>query len=340
MIHRVARFACALVLVGAVAAQHPSFRTDTNLATLTFSVEKNGRFLTTLSSSDLMVLENGKPQRFSLLGPLMREAAPIDLIVLADTSSSVSDDHAGQVETFLRDVMAVAAGRHGITVTALAFSENLVRFTGPVAAMPDAERAARCLSQPRAVSQAGCASSLQPIALSLPATRTASTRGSSWIFEAIIATIRSVRPSAPEAQRLLLVISDGVSSTSSEPRDAASAAHEESVPVYPIVVGRAQSRQQAAALASGTPGLPPADLQSERFAQLGDMTGGRSFDLRHSAREVHEAIMRTALTHAGSQFVVGYAPVPADRKIRRTAEVKLRSKSLGGIRGGKRTFVH
>lgn len=336
MIHRVVRFACAFVFAGAAAGQDPSFRAGTTLATLTFSVEKNGRFLTSLASSGLIVLENGKPQRFSLLGPLMREGTPIDLIVLADTSSSVTDGYAGQVEMFLRDVLAAAIGRQGMTVTALAFRDKLIRFTGPVAAMPGAERAARCLSRARA----DCAASLQSIALSLPANRTANTRGSSWIFEAIIATIRSVRPTAPEARRLLLVVSDGISSTSSEPRDAASIAHDESVPVYPIVVGRAQRRQQAAATAPGTAGTPPADLQSERFAQLGEMTGGRSFDLRHSAREVHEAILRTALTHAGSQFVVGYVPVLSERKIRRTVEVKLRSKSLGSIRGGKRTFVH
>lgn len=330
MIRHVARLGGILAFALAIRAQDTRFHAETNVATLTFSVEKNGRFLTTLSPDDLIVLENGKPQRFTLLGPLMKQGTPIDVILLADISSSVSDDHAGQVETFLRDAISTVAGQPGFTVTALAFSGHLGRFAGPLASAKDAERAAACLAR-----GADCASSLERIAMTLPAARTASSRGSSWIFEAIIAAVRTVRPSSFEARRLLIVISDGGSSTSSEPRDAASAAHEESVPVYPIVVGRQQSATLAAAVGSS-----PAILHSDRFAQLGEMTGGRSFDLRHSIREIHEAVIRTAVTHARNQFVVGYAPIAVERKIRRTAEVRLRAKPLGTVRGGKRTFVH
>lgn len=326
-----------------------TYRADANLVTITFSVEKSGRLLKTLAPDDIEVLENGKLQRIAFLEPLVRASVSVDLILLVDTSTSVFEDSATQVESAVRHLARATMDIPGVKVTLFTFNSKLVRFTGRAVTEPEIEEAASCLCRPSKAAEPSCASSLASFQLRLPARRAADRRGSSWVFESIIAALQAVGKASPDVRRLLFVVSDGLTSTTTEPGEAASVAHDLSIPIYPIVVGREQQKQRAGMLSQAPPtvGGPvivqsdAMDNQSVQFARLGEMTGGRSYDLRTTGREVYAQIVRSALMNAMNQFVVGYKPATADGSaVRRKAEVRLRSRSLGTVRGGKRSFFH
>lgn len=322
-------------------------RADANLVTITFSVEKSGRLLKALAPDDIEVLENGRPQRVAFLEPLISASTSVDLVLLVDRSASVLEDSAAHVESLVRHVARAMVDIPGAKVTLFTFDTKLIRFTGRAVTEPEIERAASCLCRPSKAGDPSCASSLASFQLRLPSRRTADRRGSSWIFESIIAALRAVGKASPDTRRLLLVVSDGVPSTTTEPGEAASVAHELSIPVYPVVVGREQRKQRAGVLSQAPPtvGGPAVaqidalDNQSVQFARLGEMTGGRSYDLRATGQEVYTGVVRSAMMHAMNQFVVGYTPTNGPGSaVRRKAEVRLRSRSLGTVRGGKRSL--
>lgn len=346
---RAASFALALGLLSAAdGAQDTAFRVDADLVTVTFSVEKNGRLLKALTADDIDVLENGKPQRIALLTPLLSASTSVELVLLVDTSTSVLDDSGTQLEPLVRDVVRTMAPVPGTRVTLFAFNRELIRFTGPVVTATDAEKAASCLCRTSSAADPYCASNRVRIPLRLPARQAADRRGASWIFESIIGALQSLGKAPPDWRRLLVVVSDGVASTTTGPAMAAGAAHELGIPIYPVAVGREQRMRRGEVLSQAPPGIGgpliaqagAIDGQTMRFALLGEMTGGRSYDLRAAGPDVHEEIVRSVLLHATNQFVVGYVPASHGAMVRRKVEVRLRSKVLGSVRGGRRTFVH
>ena len=86
------------VLVPALAAQQPApelpaptavFRSTTNLVPLTVTVtDANKQFVKGLAASDFTVLEDGVPQEIQFFEA---KEIPLDLILLLDTSSSMTD---------------------------------------------------------------------------------------------------------------------------------------------------------------------------------------------------------------------------------------------------------
>jgi hypothetical protein len=84
-----------------------------------------------------------------------------------------------------------------------------------------------------------------------------------------------------------------------------------------------------------------AELFMADFARMADLTGGRSFD----PPAIDVAIVRQILAALGGQvlceYVVGFKPELSSGQPRRhKLAVKLRSKSLGTVRGGVRTVTH
>jgi Ca-activated chloride channel homolog len=75
-----------------VAAQQPkplTFGTDVGLVRLDVTVERpDGRFVTDLKESDFELLEDGRPQEISTF---TREELPVSMVLLVDSSISVSD---------------------------------------------------------------------------------------------------------------------------------------------------------------------------------------------------------------------------------------------------------
>ena len=89
------------------------------------------------------------------------------------------------------------------------------------------------------------------------------------LFDAIVATARSVQEDAPRARALVLV-TDGIDTASLHSgEDAATAAARLDLPVYVIGVGR---------LAGASPDANPRDTQAFSVAELARRTGGFSGD--------------------------------------------------------------
>ena len=78
-----------------------------------------------------------------------------------------------------------------------------------------------------------------------------------------------------------------------------------------------------------------------KFADLGQQTGGRSFDLKIPSGMAIRSILEAISTLAQSEYIVGYYPSslggePTEREI----EVRLNAKGNGKLYGGRRTIVH
>ena len=117
--------------------------------------------------------------------------------------------------------------------------------------------------------------------------------GSSWVFPAVAEASRDLaRFSEPNCTKLILVFSDGVETTDARPEDAAAVAEELGVVVYPVALGHkriADSAHEILARGELKPGsganMEPGKIRAQQqelldFADLGELTGDRSFDPR------------------------------------------------------------
>ena len=75
------------------------------------------------------------------------------------------------------------------------------------------------------------------------------------------------------------------------------------------------------------------------FADIGEKTGGRSFDPPVFNSQIVRQILQAMVGHIQSEYVAGYYPAsPGAQGKPRKVEVKLRSAALGKVRGGVRTL--
>jgi hypothetical protein len=75
------------------------------------------------------------------------------------------------------------------------------------------------------------------------------------------------------------------------------------------------------------------------FAEVGEKTGGRSFDPPVFNSQIVRQILQAMVGHIQAEYVAGYYPAPSSAQGKpRRVEVKLRSAALGKVRGGVRTL--
>jgi len=75
------------------------------------------------------------------------------------------------------------------------------------------------------------------------------------------------------------------------------------------------------------------------FADVGERTGGRSFDRPVFDSQVVRQILLAMVGHILAEYVAGYYPAASGAQGKpRKVEVKLRSAALGKVRGGVRTL--
>jgi Ca-activated chloride channel family protein len=108
---------CALaVQLGARQAKDPVFRSGTSLVALNVSVMDVGgrRFVTDLSRNDFAVFEDGVEQQVSFFESSL---VPVDLVLMLDTSSSMSDKMPVVQEAAINFLRTLRAGDRGAIVT-------------------------------------------------------------------------------------------------------------------------------------------------------------------------------------------------------------------------------
>ena len=74
------------------------------------------------------------------------------------------------------------------------------------------------------------------ISLRLPPKRK-SNKGGTWIYESAIAAVNDMANRPVQATRLIVIFSDGFPTTTSLPEDAAKAARDAGVTIYPVALG-------------------------------------------------------------------------------------------------------
>jgi VWFA-related protein len=339
----------ALAWVAAVvplaAQEAPTFRSEASLALVRFHVTQKGRYVESLGAKDVVLLEDGVPRAFSLFesGASERRTTPVDLAVLFDTSGSVMN--AGLLDPLVFK-SSILDGLGHVRIAIYGFDAKLRRYCPPTRDFATLRAALEALRD--RTKSAGI-----QIPIELPPKRKSDPRGGTWIYESVIGAAKDVSSEKTAATRMLLVFSDGLSTTSSKPEDAAKLCEETGIPVYPVVLGhwklgqdmQRESEKQAAKKNPGPPSAAAERLEEQErdvqdFASLAKLTGGHAFD----PLAVDLALLRRVLTgivgEARNEYVVGFVPESTAAARKHKLEVRLRDKSTGQIVGGTRSIVH
>jgi hypothetical protein len=75
-------------------------------------------------------------------------------------------------------------------------------------------------------------------------------------------------------------------------------------------------------------------------ASLGELTGGRSYDVQKLDRAVMAQILQGLVGTLRTEYIIGFSPEMSGNPTRHTLEVRLRDKALGKVIGGKRSVSH
>lgn len=311
--------------------------TESNLVVVPLHVYKKKKSINGLGKDAFELLEDGNVQEIAFVeGPAGPGAepgsgrqVPIELVFLVDVSHSV-------MRRRLLDIHAVRGSilkqvGDNVNISLYGFAGTLKRFTGPT---NDAGRLERALDKLYGAEA-----------------------GQSKVFEAILRTAIAVGEEGGNASKMLIVFSDGLSTTGFDPSLAARAANHYGVPVYPVVLGHQQAGERANRRAAGAwqptrnRPVPPTnrsrprnterEKKQEVFANLGRQTGGQSFDMKTPSSIAIRRLLTSVAKLANTEYVVGYYPKgqgsePAHRQI----EVRLRNEKIGKLYGGRRLIVH
>jgi hypothetical protein len=326
-----------VVLVGFALAQAPKepFRAQTDLVVVPFQVLRGSRSISNLKAADVVLLEDGVPRGFTVF-----EAPPdhpvLELVVMLDISDigggfwnpkNLRDLTSHWNEAMAQAILEEAGST--IRVSLYQFDRDRERRLGRAAGDPsEFVDALRQLGDPIPAGQA--------LDLALPPGA-----AKPWPLVAAIATLQDSTDRAAvagTAARALVVFSKGVDGVIT-PKDLAGKAVAANVPVYPVALAVA-----SAMYGPGQSGevFHPYD---EGFESLGDLTGGRQFDVTDSLtaahlRDILETVKAHALARIRSNYTVGFVPSPSGSPREHKLEVRLAAKSSAKPAGGKRSATY
>jgi VWFA-related protein len=347
------KFAWVLLALTPLLAQEdlPVFRAETTLALLRFHVVQKNRYVDGLKADDVVLLEDGAPRKITLFegGLAAKRTVPVELALVFDISGSVTQE--GLLDPLVYK-SALLDGLDNVRLAVYGFDSNLKRFCRPTR---DFNELSSCFNR---VLNFKSGSQPRPdvIKTELPPKRKNNPRGGTWLFESVLAAARDMAAGPSDVTRMMLVFSDGFPTTNTRVEDVAPALREIGIPVFPVALGHGKLMEQAkhiresgynrqGVLNDGArdrlQNIQMREQEIQEFADLGEFTGGRSFD----PPLINLLMMRTILTAmvgaVRCEFVVGFAPEASPGQPKKhKLEVKLRSKEIGKVTGGTRTVVH
>jgi VWFA-related protein len=291
-----------------------TFRADTNLALVRFQViPQKGQFVTDLRPEDIEIREDGIPRQIGLFegGRFYPRTVPLEIALLFDCSGSVQD--AGTLDPHVFDENLLREYENA-AIAIYAFSDNLVRLTGPTRDGPALIKA-------------------------MDAVGTFPT-GDTPLFGDIAETARDAASSGSNATRMMVILSDGESTRAGDTLrsvEAIQVAQDLGIALCPVMLAQpAVTRVNP----NPDPGWELYRMASiNAFMNLAKATGGREFSTVAS-REVVPTILKSLAQHVRYDYVVGFYPSSSGEHKRHKLEVVLRSKTRGQIVGGSRTLVH
>ena len=312
-------FLAALVLFPPLAAQDaPVFRAETRLSTVAFHVGQKGFYVEKLKASDFELLEDGKPRTITFFegGDARDRTVPVELILLIDRSGSVVN--AGMLQPLVFQDRVIR-GLPNVSLSVYAFTSNLRRYASPTR---DSAALAAAFDAIKAGGQGG-----ESIPVELPPKRKGE-KGGTWIYESVIAAARDAAKGPASVSRLMLVFSDGLSTTTSAAGDAAPLCQELGIPVYAVALGHAkvlasvarnQPRTASKHPKAGT-GLANAEAKEakvEDYLKLGPLTGGMPFDLPEITLDLMQKLLDGVVGEIRTEYIAGFVPDSSEGQIGR-----------------------
>lgn len=329
------------------------FPTETTLVLAPFHVVKKQRYVDDVTRDDVVLLEDGVPRSFTFFegGRVSRRrTVPVEMGLLFDTSRSTSGHGLLQPLTYQSSLLE---GLEDVQLSIYGFDSHLRRHCRPTrdfdlltASLESVQGRPRGPNPDRVdFSQAG---KHEP-----------ETGSESRLYESILAMARDMAAGPSYATRMILVFSDGSTTSGMTAKDVARPLRELGIPVYPVILGqkellarvadsdrRALNRcgrlqplsESARSLLDGT---GEEDWLMRDFASLGEMTGGRSFSPPTVSLSIARAILESMVGAIRCEFIAGFVPdVPGGRPTKHRLEVKLRSGSIGKVTRGTRTLAY
>ena len=314
-------------------------RTESNLVVVPLHVYKKRASVNGLGKESFELHEDGVRQDIAFVeGPAGEgesagagRTVPTEIIFLIDFSHSVMMksllDFTSIRETLLEGL------RKDVLISVYGFAGSLKRFTGPTRDFKKLNRAIELTYESQA--------------------------GGSRIYEAIIQTARDASSRGGNVSRMMLVFSDGFSTTKLDPDVVVQVANAFAIPLYPVILGhsdirdklnRAGSRRSQGSFgpsrnprgaSGGQSALRQQELRQAIFAEIGPKTGGQSFDPTVLNNLVIRKILSSLADLAATEYIVGYYPGSVDEELSpHQVQVRLVDEKIGRLFGGQRTIVH
>ena len=320
---------------------------ESNLVVVPFHVYRNKSSINGLGAESFELLEDGVVQEIAFVegppadGGSHVRTVPTEIIFLIDFSFSVMTP--GLLDfTTIRNTMLEGL-REDVMISVYGFASKLKRFTGPTR---DPAKLQRALDLAYA-----------------------SEAGGSRVYEAIMQTARDASSGGGNVSRMMIVFSDGFSTTKLKPELVVGAANAFGIPIYPVVLGHDRIVKQAQGIRTGrmnipiNPGLREPGRRGPRaaagasdraarsraqerrqmtFADFGPKTGGRSYDLDViNSKVMGRKSLKSLSTLAETEYIAGYYPKAVDEELTaHRVEIRLVSQEIGRMYGGRRTVLH
>jgi hypothetical protein len=347
-----------------------TFNSQASLVLVPFNVVRDKAFVPDLKSSDVVLLEDGRPRSFSVFeGPATGRRIPLELLLLFDTTTlppskpnSIISTHWDREATYAftnqwDEAMSKAVLDHAgadIRISVYHFDNNRL------------ERLSRSTKDPQELVAAfrrllAAISGSDTIPLALPPNsqdlsgpKSPILGSPGWLYESVIGTLKDAAAVPENAMRMLVIFSEGYKGTTTIPQDAADQATALGIPLFPVVLDWDLYIQHPFAWTDGgnriiipgtpralnnpPPGLvpvPPVDS----FGSLGELTGGTSSYPSQITAQVIGGIIESVRNQGLTQYAVGFAPGTGKPKEHRL-EIRLKSKSIGKISGGQRKTTY
>ena len=192
--------------------------TESSLVIVPLHVYKGKKSVNGLDKDAFELFENGAVQKIAFAeGPGSGRTVPVEIILLMDVSHSVMRPGLLTIQA-IRNTFLKGGLRDDVNISVYGFAKKLTRFTEPTRNPVRLENAFKMAYDAE--------------------------DGSTRVFEAMIETMRDATRQGGSASRMLVVFSDGLSTTQLEPAWVARAANVLGVPIYPVVLGHRTARNQ------------------------------------------------------------------------------------------------
>jgi VWFA-related protein len=325
-----------------------TFQAQTRLVLLSFHVAHNKNYVRDLKRENVVLLEDGKPRDFTIFdNPATQGRMPLELVLLFDANPKI--DYFWDPKAVFR---FVPNWDEAMSQAILEKDAADIRISIYHCAGQKLYRLSPATTDPRQVAGAFSGILAAPtesaaISLSLPARRehvdpgpftndyvtspfvSAAARG--WPLEAAIATLNEVAMAQEKVARVMVMFSEGIGATTTIPEDLGNQALDLGIPIYPIATNYQHHI---------TDSWPRNLFRMHQFEALGKMTGGRAVEYPEIDAATLRKILESVKSDGLSQYVVGFVPSSGAAAKRHTLEIKLASKSLGTLEGGKHRAVY